>query len=252
MRKNNAYFVKHSGCPKCGSKDNLALYSDGGSHCFGCGWHPPVTRSPYVDQELNEQTEAKTAFPTFSHDLPQKGVEWAKSYGIEVQELLFRDVQGVEPLQFRQRMAFVFRDSTRVPILAQARNLEEGAKPKYITYGKPNEVLPIYYVRSSERRSNCLVLVEDCLSAIKVARLTDAMPCLASEVSSLKLKRLAGLYGAFLIWLDSDMYPKAQKMANKLQLLGCKAHAVYTDLDPKCYEMQDIEATLLTGFTNVV
>lgn len=205
-----------------------------------------------MDQELNEQTEAKTAFPTFLHDLPQKGVEWAKSYGIEVQELLFRDVQGVEPLQFRQRMAFVFRDSTRVPILAQARNLEEGAKPKYITYGKPNEVLPIYYVRSSERRSDCLVLVEDCLSAIKLARLTDAMPCLASEVSSLKLKRLAGLYGAFLIWLDSDMYPKAQKMANKLQLLGCKAHAVYTDLDPKCYEMQDIEATLLTGFTSVV
>ena len=211
-----------------------------------------TTRSPYVEQELNEQTEAKTAFPTFSHDLPQKGVEWAKSYGIEVPELLFRDVQGVEPLQFRQRMAFIFRDSGRHPILAQARNLEEGAKPKYITYGKPNEVLPIYYVRSSERRSNCLVLVEDCLSAIKLARLTDAMPCLASEVSSLKLKRLAGLYGTFLIWLDSDMYPKAQKMANKLQLLGCKAHAVYTDLDPKCYEMQDIEATLLTGFTNVV
>ena len=202
--------------------------------------------------ELNEQTEAKTTFPTFLHDLPQKGVEWAKSYGIEVQELLLRDVQGVEPLRFRPRMAFLFRDSGRHPILAQARNLEEGAKPKYITYGKPNEVLPIYYVRSSERRSNCLVLVEDCLSAIKVARLTDAMPCLASEVSSLKLKRLAGLYGAFLIWLDSDMYPKAQKMANKLQLLGCKAHAVYTDLDPKCYEMQDIEATLLTGFTNVV
>lgn len=252
MRKNNAYFVKHSGCPKCGSKDNLALYSDGGSHCFGCGWHPPVTRSPYVDQELNEQTEAKTAFPTFSHDLPQKGVEWAKSYGIEVQELLLRDVQGVEPLRFRPRMAFIFRDSGRNPILAQARNLEEGAKPKYITYGKPNEVLPIYYLWSSERRTDCLVLVEDCLSAIKLARLTDAMPCLASEVSPTKLKRLAGLYDAFLIWLDSDMYPKAQKMAHRLQLLGCKAHAIYTDLDPKCYEMKDIEATLLTGFTSVV
>ena len=251
MRKNNAYFVKHSGCPKCGSKDNLALYSDGGSHCFGCGWHPRPTTAPYI-QELNEQTEAKTTFPTFSHDLPQKGVEWAKSYGIEVQELLIRDVQGVEPIHFRPRMAFVFRDSGRYPILAQARNLEAGAKPKYITYGKPNEVLPIYYFRSSERRSDCLVLVEDCLSAIKLARLTDAMPCLASEVSPTKLKRLAGLYGTFLIWLDSDMYPKAQKMAHRLQLLGCKAHAVYTDLDPKCYEMKDIEATLLTGFTNVV
>lgn len=251
MRKNNAYFVKHSGCPKCGSKDNLALYSDGGSHCFGCGWHPRPTTAPYI-QELNEQTEAKTTFPTFSHDLPQKGVEWAKSYGIEVQELLSCNVLGCSGRLGIPRLAFIFRDLDGNPILAQARNLEAGAKPKYITYGKPNEVLPIYYFRSSERRTDCLVLVEDCLSAIKLARITDAMPCLASEVSPTKLKRLAGLYDAFLIWLDSDMYPKAQKMAHRLQLLGCKAHAVYTDLDPKCYEMKDIEATLLTGFTNVV
>lgn len=205
-----------------------------------------------MDQELNEQTEAKTTFPTFSHDLPQKGVEWAKSYGIEVQELLKSNVLGCSGRMGLSRLVFVFRDLDGNPILAQARNLEAGAKPKYITYGKPNEVLPIYYLRSSDRRTDSLVLVEDCLSAIKLARLTDAMPCLASEVSLDKLKRLAGLYGTFLIWLDSDMYPKAQKMANRLQLLGCKAHAIYTELDPKCYEMKDIEATLLTGFTSVV
>jgi hypothetical protein len=205
-----------------------------------------------VVQELNEQEETKTAFPTFSHELPQKGVEWAKSYGIEVQELLSCNVLGCSGRLGIPRLAFTFRDQDGQVILAQARNLEAGAKPKYITYGKPNEVLPIYYFRSSERRTDCLVLVEDCLSAIKLARLTDAMPCLASEVSPTKLKRLAGLYGTFLIWLDSDMYPKAQKMAHRLQLLGCKAHAVYTDLDPKCYEMKDIEATLLTGFTSVV
>jgi len=205
-----------------------------------------------VDEQLNEQTEAKTTFPTFSHEIPQTGVEWAKSYGIEVQELLSCNVLGCSGRLGIPRLAFIFRDLDGNPILAQARNLEAGAKPKYITYGKPNEVLPIYYFRSSERRTDCLVLVEDCLSAIKLARLTDAMPCLASEVSPTKLKRLAGLYGTFLIWLDSDMYPKAQKMAHRLQLLGCKAHAVYTDLDPKCYEMKDIEATLLTGFTNVV
>lgn len=34
-------FVRHSKCPKCGSKDNLAIYSNGGEHCFsqGCGYH---------------------------------------------------------------------------------------------------------------------------------------------------------------------------------------------------------------------
>ena len=205
-----------------------------------------------MDQELNEQEETKTTFPAFSHELPQKGVEWAATYGIHIPDLRKNNVLGCSGRMGLGRMAFTFRDADNRTILAQARNLEAGAKPKYITYGKPNEVLPIYYLRSSDRRTDSLVLVEDCLSAIKLARLTDAMPCLASEVSLDKLKRLAGLYGTFLIWLDSDMYPKAQKMANRLQLLGCKAHAVYTELDPKCYEMKDIEATLLTGFTSVV
>jgi twinkle protein len=30
-------FVEHQPCEECGSKDNKAVYSDGHSHCFGCG-----------------------------------------------------------------------------------------------------------------------------------------------------------------------------------------------------------------------
>lgn len=36
-----ASFVRHTECPKCGSKDNLAVYSDGSSHCFGCEYTVP-------------------------------------------------------------------------------------------------------------------------------------------------------------------------------------------------------------------
>ena len=32
-------FSHHEPCPKCGSKDNVAVYTDGGKHCFGCGYH---------------------------------------------------------------------------------------------------------------------------------------------------------------------------------------------------------------------
>ena len=41
MSQNEAKFVKHEPCPQCGSKDNLAVYSDGGAHCFSpaCGYH---------------------------------------------------------------------------------------------------------------------------------------------------------------------------------------------------------------------
>jgi twinkle protein len=31
-------FLKHAPCPRCGSRDNLAVYEDN-EHCFGCGYH---------------------------------------------------------------------------------------------------------------------------------------------------------------------------------------------------------------------
>jgi len=37
----SAKFIRHEGCPECGSSDALAIYEDGGAHCFssGCNYH---------------------------------------------------------------------------------------------------------------------------------------------------------------------------------------------------------------------
>ena len=45
-------FVKHEGCPKCGSSDALAIYSNGGQHCFnaGCGYHVNGTGTMTTEQ----------------------------------------------------------------------------------------------------------------------------------------------------------------------------------------------------------
>lgn len=34
-------FLQHAPCPSCGSKDNLARYTDGHAFCFGCGYYEP-------------------------------------------------------------------------------------------------------------------------------------------------------------------------------------------------------------------
>lgn len=39
--ENDSEFLRHEPCPSCGSKDNLARYSDGHGHCFGCGHYEP-------------------------------------------------------------------------------------------------------------------------------------------------------------------------------------------------------------------
>src|SRR5210317_1774894 len=35
--KTDSTFLQHEPCPKCGSSDALARYSDGHAHCFGAG-----------------------------------------------------------------------------------------------------------------------------------------------------------------------------------------------------------------------
>ena len=34
-------FVRHEGCPKCGSSDACAVYEDQSKHCFACNWTKP-------------------------------------------------------------------------------------------------------------------------------------------------------------------------------------------------------------------
>ena len=41
--KEDSDFLHHEPCPSCGSKDNLARYSDGHGWCFGCNHREPAT-----------------------------------------------------------------------------------------------------------------------------------------------------------------------------------------------------------------
>ena len=47
-------FLHHEECPKCGSRNNVAVYSNGGRHCFstGCDYH--------VNGETGDETEVST------------------------------------------------------------------------------------------------------------------------------------------------------------------------------------------------
>lgn len=41
MDEQTSVFVAKEPCPECGSRDNLARYSDGHAHCFGCEYYEP-------------------------------------------------------------------------------------------------------------------------------------------------------------------------------------------------------------------
>jgi len=181
-----ARFLKHTACPVCGSSDALAHYEDGSTYCFSHGRSTKqASISPFVTASRQQEDAEMLRFPVLpedaTQDYPIQALAWTKKYEIGV-ELLLRN--KVYYSGARNQVIFSFVDGEGKVLAYQARNLSPLSKAKrYFTQGDINSLLPIYRGPVSNTRK--LVLVEDCLSAIKVASLADAgrdsMPCLGSS-----------------------------------------------------------------------
>ena len=58
----DAEFVRHEACPSCGSRDNLARYSNGNGFCFGCRYlEKGDTSGGRVDTTSREGTEVRVS-----------------------------------------------------------------------------------------------------------------------------------------------------------------------------------------------
>lgn len=54
----SSHFSHHSECPECGSSDALAVYTDGGSHCFGSGCTYHVSGSGKQVDQVPQQIDS--------------------------------------------------------------------------------------------------------------------------------------------------------------------------------------------------
>lgn len=248
-------FIKHTSCDKCGSSDAKALYKGGSSFCFSCRRPGGGDISPYVFNNLHgEALDEQIVLPVDAgFNYSSNCLDWVFNYGVTVDELIKHKVYWSTS---REQLLFTFYDEEGTLLLWQARNFgppKEGRKPlKYFTKGKPDSILPIYrrmgnvLGRDESSSMPSLVIVEDCISAIKISRYASAMPVLGSSMSSAKLTRLSHLPGLHraLVWLDGNMFHKAQAIVGKLQMLGIEAKAIYTELDPKEYDDNFIRQTI--------
>lgn len=244
-------FIRHTSCPKCGSSDALALYQGGSSFCFSCRTSRRGSTSPYITSSINSETsgevDEKIILPDdVSFNYAPICVDWISKYGVSVDELIKNKVYWSEE---KQQLIFTFWDEAGNFLLWQARNFGRWSKIKYITKGKPDQILPIYQMvglGGIPKLQIRLVIVEDCISAIKCSRVAASMPVLGSSLSLNKLTRLSHLPGlsSVVVWLDGNMYDKAQQIAKRLQLLGLEARAIWTKADPKEYENEEISMLL--------
>jgi hypothetical protein len=252
-----ARFLHHEPCPRCGSRDNRAVYDDGGSFCFGCHAVFRTTDSKYIHANENHsqlKEEYVSLQPDLCYDFPGHVVSWLSRYGISVEEAI---KHGWKYSPYWDQLVFIFNDEEGNPACVQARNFRKGAKTKYYNQGSPGQILPIFdssrndVDRAEEvplldrEASRGIVVVEDAVSAARVASCSPSMPCLGSYLPSHKLMALKRLkFTRLITWLDSDKLKESREIAQRAKWLGFDTKVVYTELDPKEYSDSEIKEYL--------
>ena len=226
-------FIQHTNCPKCGSRDNLAEYTDG-SYCFGCGYTKKNNDLNSVRDRLSEHRP--DAMLSNEHNLtttniiPQNAMQWLLKYEITQQDV---DNYNIGWNNEHQMLVLV-----NTPSYYQARNFSNyGAK--YLSKGhKPL----IFYGNGA-----ILVCVEDILSAIKIAKANKnvtTIPLLGSTMSLELTGTILKRFKIVKVWLDRDKAIEAVKQARNLKQKGIDSEAIITPKDPKEYSTGEINEWL--------
>jgi hypothetical protein len=245
----------HDHCP-AGADTKRRLYvtrkEDGSvvGYCHNCG-NSGVSvhrghhhRRSSVGSDVRNRTERKITMPLnleFDFDKwPKAAIDWVNKAGI--------------PLHILHKYALAYDlDSKRVVIpkynvdselvMYQSRNVGLDDGPKYVTVKEGDKdhycALPCGLVTSHQQR-NTLVVVEDMLSAIKMAELGgyDALPLFSSNVEFLKLLTHLRNYDTIVVWLDNDnieVRRHRDKLVQTCRGVGLAAGAMLGSSDPKHY-----------------
>ena len=219
-------FIQHTNCPKCGSRDNLAEYTDG-SYCFGCGYTKNKNDLESIRQRLTpsvDKDKDQSKLVTVK-DIPTKPLQWLLQYGLTSKDAEEFNITW-EPT--KDLLVLVNQDD-----YWQGRNFGYG--PKYSSRG--NKPLIFY------GNTDTLVCVEDVLSAIKIHksdRSYTTLPLLGSiiplKLTEMGLKRFKKIF----IWLDRDKATEAVKQARNLKQKGHDVDVIITPNDPKEYNTGEI------------
>jgi hypothetical protein len=90
-----------------------------------------------------------------------------------------------------------------------------------------------------------VVLVEDLISAHKVAQVYPCIPLFGTNVSDVVVKKLQALKLPVTLWLDEDQYTLLPKKINRLQtFLEAPVGYIYTGKDPKEFSVKEIKEIL--------
>ena len=242
-----SYLIKQEQCPICIKEgrdftgDNLAVYSDGHTWCYS--GHGFVSGGSKLTQFINKQVKELPLKDILTLPIdcdilyPQKCIDWVGQYGLNQHDLLNNNVLWSETMQ---RLIFpIYGDGGLIAWQGRWFGKEDAVK----WWGR-GDLKNTFNILG---KGNKLVLVEDVLSAIKVSRVSQAMPLYGNAIGIARFKRLYSLYGrrtTVLIWLDPDMRTHSLTELRRGLLCGLDVQVIFSDKDPKEEDMETIREKL--------
>ena len=220
-------FIRHTNCPSCGSKDNLAEYTDG-SYCFGCGYTKKNNDLASIRLRLSSSAGeiSSSSELDVDYNIPKEAMQWLLQYGVTKHDA---ETYKIGWNNTEQMLVLV-----NTPDYYQGRNFS-GYGAKYKSKGKK----PLLFYGLGDT----LVCVEDILSSIKVVKSNGgvcATPLLGSTMPLKLTETILERFKNVKIWLDRDKAVEAVKMARNLKQKGINADVIITPKDPKEYNTGEI------------
>lgn len=231
-------FVRFEPCPKCGSRDNLSVWSDGHKYCFGCQHYETPTGEAidrvknkiFVNEKLTKNSKVKlptTISANLTHEVmywlesffvtEEMAVKWKFKWDYENKNLILPIYDGMDLVMYQERYFGPDKD-----------------KPKYRHVGNLGNFIPVDYPTvNSKGSSELVVVVEDIISAKRVSEVACATPLLGSYLSKETATRLATRFPRAAIWLDHNMLRKAMDYKRDYSVLFDELVVIDTPRDPK-------------------
>lgn len=247
---NESYLLHQERCPSCAERgrdtgsDNLGVYSDGHSYCYSCGYYRAGNAiARFIKKESYERMERHAVFlPTdCGIDYPQRALEWIGQYELDRNDLLANNSVWSES---RQRLYFPIYGEQGL-LAFQGRYFGDVNSSNEKKWWGKGDFRNIFALFGKPGRS--LVLVEDVISAIKLARITQSMWLSGNAIGKDRWQRLFKLIPRGLqciIWLDPDMRTHALKEMRLGASYGINTSVIYSDKDPKEHSYEEIKRYL--------
>ena len=246
-----AKFLGYEQCPKCAengkdrSHDNLGIYSDGSRHCFSCGYHRYPKR---IVKEEKHVDEDKAVLPTdFTREVPAGAWKWLLQWGLPYS--YWKPYTGYSPKD--ERLVLTFGNPVRFSI-GRYLGTDAGERGmdgrwirrpprKWFFYGDGHGYVDVL----GNEKEGPTVLVEDLISAHKVAQVSPTICLFGTNVHDNVIKVLMQRKAPTILWLDNDQQGLLSKKLNKLQtFLKYPVRFINTIKDPKAYSLDEIKEIL--------